>query len=96
MPKATVSKVRFQTPSGRFAGIGTRVVLEDGYTATFVGPPASKARAIQNAEYQRSKGLPSETLAITSGWTLADPASSVAYAKKTRKKTGAPPSPLGM
>jgi hypothetical protein len=92
MPKATVSKVRFQTPSGRFAGIGTRVVLEDGYTATFVGP-ISKARAIQSTEYQRSRGLPSETPAMIS--TEIRETSKVEYAPR-KKPSNAPPSPLGM
>lgn len=46
--EATVEKVRFQTPEGRFAGVGTCVTLPSGYTTIFVGS-ISKRQAIAQA-----------------------------------------------
>ncbi len=57
-PLGLVTKVRFHR-GGRFHGIGTRVVLPDGYTCTFMGPVA-KGAAIEEAELHRSRGKPSE------------------------------------
>lgn len=53
--KARIEKVRFKTPSGRPAGIGTRVTLPSGYTTIFIGP-ISKRQAIEQAEAMRAKG----------------------------------------
>jgi hypothetical protein len=54
--RAIVKKVQFA--HGR-KGIGTRVVLEDGWTMTFIGP-MSKAQAIKEAEWHKSRGEKSE------------------------------------
>jgi hypothetical protein len=55
-PGVSVTKVY---PFGRGRGVGTRVVLEDGWTMTFVGPVA-KGVAIRQAEHHRSRGTRSE------------------------------------
>ena len=54
-PGITVTKVHLF--GGR--GIGTRVVLEDGFTITFVGPARPKA-AIDQARKHRARGEESE------------------------------------
>jgi hypothetical protein len=54
--KASVTKVHFER--GR-KGIGTRVVLEDGWTMTFVGP-VGKHEAMKQARWHRDRGERSE------------------------------------
>jgi hypothetical protein len=55
-PGVRVSKVHFA--GGR--GIGTRVVLEDGWAMTFIGPMA-KGEALRQAEAHRARGERSES-----------------------------------
>jgi len=56
-----VSVKKVQLHSGRMIlGIGTRVVLEDGWTMTFIGPMA-KGEALRQAEAHRARGERSES-----------------------------------
>ena len=46
-------------PFGPGRGVGTRVVLADGWTMTFVGP-VGKHEAVKQAEMHRARGERSE------------------------------------
>lgn len=52
-------KVTKVYPFGQGHGIGTRVVLEDGWQITFLGPVA-KGRAVEQAKMHRARGERSE------------------------------------
>ena len=58
-PGVSVTKVRFKGPDGGFRGVGTRVVLEDGWTTTFMGA-VPKGEALRQAQKHRERGERSE------------------------------------
>jgi hypothetical protein len=56
LPGVSVTKVY---PFGKGRGVGMRVVLEDGWTMTFIGP-SSKGEALRQAQAHRARGERSE------------------------------------